>query len=267
MLKIWYICINKFLIMAKLHVGPVYLEPIEHVYIHRETGQKYTSVTKVISSIEEEFDSESVATAITRQPDDRKKPEYIGKTKQQILEQWKEINDEANVYGTRVHNMIEDYLMSNKTLVPPDDFDKKVIEAYNNFNVDEGIEVYPERIMFAEEYQLAGTADMVIDVGNDMFDIGDWKTNKLFNFYSPYKKWLLKPFDHLSECQYSVYSLQLSTYALMMEMETGKKCRKIWIGYWNRDTLSLEYVPIMYLKTEAQKLLNLHKYRQQLENE
>jgi hypothetical protein len=55
--------------MAKIWEGPVYLEPIEHVYIHRDTGIKYTSVTKVLSSVEPHFDSESIAEAIVRQAD------------------------------------------------------------------------------------------------------------------------------------------------------------------------------------------------------
>jgi hypothetical protein len=243
----------------------VYLEPIEHVYIHRETGQKFTSVTKVISSIEEHFDSEGVAMAIVRQSDDRKQEKYIGMSQKEILIEWQRINDEANVYGTRVHELIETYLFKNKFFFPTDPFEIAVIKAYNELNVDEGREIYPERIMFTQEYELAGTADLMIDIDDTYFDIGDWKTNKEFNYHSKYGKTLLKPFDHLQDCQYSVYSLQLSVYALMYEMETGKKCRKIWVGYWNKETLKLSYIPIMYLKTEAQKLLDLHKYKVKLE--
>jgi len=251
--------------MAKLHEGPVYLEPVEHVYIHRETGEKFTSVTKIISSIEEHFDANAVAMAISRQSDNRKQEKYVGMSKDDILLEWKRINDEANVYGTNVHELIETYLLKDKFFFPKEDFDKAVIQAYKDLNVDEGREVYPERIMFSQEYQLAGTADLMIDIDDEYFDIGDWKTNKEFNYHSKYGKTLLAPFDHLQDCQYSVYSLQLSVYALMYEMETGKKCRKIWVGYWDKEDLNLSYIPIMYLKTEAQKLLDLHKYKVSLE--
>lgn len=244
----------------------VYLEPIEHVYIHKDTGVKYNSVTKVISSIEEHFDEESVAMAIVRQDDSRKKEEYIGMTKDDILKRWKEINTEANIYGTKIHNTIEDYLMSNKTMVGRDELECQVIDAYNRVGVDEGDVMYPEKIMFSEEYELAGMSDLVVThLKSNTFSILDYKTNRKFNFYSPFGKWLLAPFDYLSECQYSVYTIQLSTYALMMEMETGMKCRDMTVLYWDRETLSLNKVPIMYMKNEAQKLLNLHKYKQQLE--
>jgi len=248
--------------MAKIHEGPVYLEPIEHVYIHRETGQKYISVTKVISQIEEHFDSEGVAQAIVNQSDSVKQERYIGMTKDQILEYWVQLNDDANVYGTNVHEIIERYLLANKWYTPKDEFEQKVLKAYDDLGVEEGREIYPERIMFSETYELAGTADLVMDIDDTYFDVGDWKTNKEFNFYSKYRKTLLPPFDHLQDCQYSVYSIQLSTYAYMYEEETGKKCRQIWIGYWDKELETLEKIPIMYLKHDAKRLLEFHKYKQ-----
>lgn len=249
--------------MAKLHVGPVYLEPIEHIYIHRESGKRFTSVTKVLSSIEPHFEGDKIATAISKQSDSnpKKKKKYIGMSKEQILDHWQELNDTANEYGTNVHETIERYLFNNKFYFPKDELEKKIIDGYNSLKIDEGIEVYPERIMFAEEYELAGTADLIIDVENNFFDVGDWKTNKEFNYYNSFGfKTLNKPFDHMQDCQFSIYSMQLSTYALMYEMETGKKCRQIWIGYWDKELETFERIPIMYLKTEARKLLEYYKF-------
>jgi hypothetical protein len=90
-------------------------------------------------------------------------------------------------------------------------------------------------------------------------------TNRLFNFYNLFGyQTLKKPFDHLQNCQWSIYTLQLSTYAYMYELETGKKCRQIWIGYWNKTKEFFERIPIMYLKKEAKQLLDLHKYNMDL---
>lgn len=250
--------------MVKEHVGPVYLEPIEHVYIHRETGVKYNSVTKAIASIEPHFDAPAVAQAIVFQPDNVKQERYIGMNKEQILEYWQMLNDEANTYGTKVHDIVERYLKANKWWFPEDELAQKVIAGYNALKIDEGIRLQPERIMFAEEYQLAGMSDLIVDIDPVWFDVGDWKTNRLFNFYNPYgHETLLKPFDYLQNCQWSIYTLQLSTYALMYEMETGKKCRQIWIGYWDKTKENFEKIQIMYMKHEAKKLLELHKYNTQ----
>lgn len=250
--------------MIKEHIGPVYLEPIEHVYIHRQTGVKYNSVTKAIASIEPHFDAEAVSLAIVNQADDVKQERYIGMTQPQILEYWQMLNDEANVYGTKVHDIVEKYLKANKWWFPEDELAKKVIEGYNNLNIDEGIGMQPERIMFSEEFELAGMSDLIIDVDQKYFDVGDWKTNRVFNFFNPYGyETLLKPFDHLQNCQWSIYTIQLSVYAYMYEMETGKKCRQIWVGYWDKTKETFEKIQIMYLKHEARKLLELHKYNTQ----
>lgn len=161
--------------MAKVDESKVYLEPINHVYIHRETGIKYKSVTTAISLIEHEFESEEIALAIENQSDEAKQERYIGMNQAQILDYWQEINDKANEYGTHVHELIETYLLKNKWYFPKDDFDKKVIQEFNKINFDLGRECYPERIMFSEEYQLAGTTDLLVDVDDEYFDIGDWK--------------------------------------------------------------------------------------------
>ena len=143
-------------------------------------------------------------------------------------------------------------------------FEQKVINGYANLKVDEGIAMHPERIMFSEEYELAGMSDLIVDIDPIWFDVGDWKTNRIFNFYNPYGyETLIKPFDHLQNCQWSIYTIQLSVYALMYEMETGRRCRQIWIGYWDKTIETFQRINIMYLKKEAKQLLDLHKYNLQ----
>ena len=250
--------------MIKTTESIVYLEPIEHVYIHRKTGVKFNSVTKAIASIEPHFDAEAVSLAIVNQLDNVKQERYIGMTQVQILDYWQMLNDEANTYGTKVHDIVEKYLKANKWWFPKDELSQKVIEGYNNLKIDEGVRMQPERIMFSEEFQLAGMSDLIIDIDDVFFDVGDWKTNRVFNFYNPYGyETLLKPFDHLQNCQWSIYTIQLSVYAYMYEMETGKKCRQIWVGYWDKTIETFQKIQIMYLKHEARKLLELHKYNTQ----
>jgi hypothetical protein len=251
---------------AKLWEGPVYLEPIEHKYIHRITGKKYKSVTTTLSSIEPHFDVEGVSMAITRQPDSAKQERYIGMTQQQIKDYWQMLNDEANVYGTMVHDIVERYLLANKWYFPTNDeqgqFEQKVIDGFEALKIDEGIAVWPERILFAEEFELAGMSDLIIDIDEEFFDIWDWKTNREFNFFNPFgHETLFKPFDHLQSCQWSIYSLQLSVYAYMYELEFPKrKCRQICIGYWDKEKMTFEKIQIMYLKNEAKKLIDMHYY-------
>jgi len=250
--------------MTKTWEGPVYLEPIEHVYIHRDSGKRYSSVTQTIHNLVNPFDEEAVAEAISKQPLSRRKPIYHNMTKELILEYWQQLNDEANEYGTLIHELIEDYLYKDGLLFPKVDLHKRILRAYDALDVDEGECIWPERIMFSEEHELAGTADLIIDIDDVYFDVGDWKTNKEFNFYDSFgHKTMKKPLDHLQDCHYSIYTVQLSIYAYMYELETGRKCRQMWIGYWDREKETIIKIPIMYLKNEAKKVLDLHKFNTQ----
>ena len=244
----------------------IYLEPIAHKYHHRETGKIYKSVTTTLSSIEPHFDVEGVSLAIFNQQDSLKQERYIGLTQQQIIDYWQMLNDEANVYGTRVHDIVERYLLANFWYFPPDNedgqFEQKVIDEFNVIKIEYGQAIWPERILFTEQYELAGMADLIIDIDDVFFDIWDWKTNRVFNFYNPYgNETLYKPFDYMQSCQYSIYTLQLSVYAYLYELEFPKrKCRQITIGYWDKEKMCFTRIPVMYMKHEARKLIELHHY-------
>ena len=248
---------------AKLWVGPVFLEPIEHKYIHRKTGKKYKSVTTTLTSIEPHFDSDSVAEAISKQRDDKKQERYIGLSKDEILEMWVKLNDDANVYGTMVHDIVERYLLGNGWYFPAGDnaeFEQKVIDSFNELEIEMGQAVWPERILFAEQYELAGMSDLIIDIDDVYFDILDHKTNRVFNFYNPHGyETLHKPFDHLQACQWSIYTLQLSVYAYMYMLEfPNRKCRQIVILYWDKEKESFEKIHVMFMLNEAKKLVDMH---------
>lgn len=252
--------------IAKRWEGPVFLEPIEHKYHHRTTGKIYKSVTTTLTSIEPHFEAESVSMAIVNQPDNVKQERYIGMSQQQILDFWQMLNDEANIYGSKVHDIVERYLLANKWYFPDDSeegqFEQKVIDGFNALEIDEGIAVWPERILFAEQYELAGMSDLIIDIDDVYFDVWDWKTNREFNYFDPFGfKTLFKPFDHMQACQWSIYTLQLSVYAYMYELEFPKrKCRQIRIGYWDKEKMSFQRIQIMYMKNEAKKLVEMHYY-------
>lgn len=254
------------MVKIKKFQSVIFLEPIEHKYHHRVTGKIYKSVTTTLSSIEPHFDAEGVALAITKQSDSTKQERYIGLSQQQILDYWQLLNDEANVYGTKVHDLIEKYLLAEKWYYPPDNeeglFEQKVIDGYNALNIDEGIAVWPERILFSEQYELAGTSDLIIDIDNVFFDVGDYKTNRVFNYFNPYGfETLHKPFEHMQACQWSIYTLQLSVYAYMYELEYPKrKCRQIYVLYWDKEKETFQKIQIMYMKKEAKQLIEMHHY-------
>lgn len=233
----------------------VYLEPIEHVYIHRKTGEKFSSVTKVLSLLEPDFPSEEIALAIQNQNEDKKKDKYIGLTQQQILEGWQKENDEANEYGTEIHEIMERYLLAKRMYFPKSDFERELITAFQEIDPMTSDRILPEVVLFSEKYKLAGTSDIIEDF-DDYFNVWDWKTNKKFNYISEYKHWLNKPVSHLSDCQYTVYNLQLSVYAYMYQMQTRKKVGRLGVFWYDRDIKKWLFIPMNYMALEAKAVLD-----------
>ena len=239
--------------MGKKRNSIVYLEPKEHKYHHKDSGKIYRSVTTILSDLKPKFPAKEVALRISRQSEKTRNPKYKGMNQQDILAEWKKINDEANEYGTEVHEILERYLLADRVYVPKSDYEREIITKFQEVDDMTGV-IYPETILFLEKYGLAGTTD-IVEEHEDYFNILDFKTNKDINYVSEYGNWLNSPVSHLSDCDYNIYALQLSIYAFMFQMETRKKVGKLQIFYLNPKKEKFEVIPMPYLGLEAHKIL------------
>ena len=118
----------------------------------------------------------------------------------------------------------------------------KIYEVFD-FYITRGYTIYSEIGVFLPSLLISGTID-VLAIKSDRFVILDWKTNKDgLHFTSGYYKkdktckpvqltnnWIekdekmLPPFNNLPECNGSHYTIQLSTYARMVELILGIPC-------------------------------------------
>lgn len=132
----------------------------------------------------------------------------------------------------------------------------KVFEFY----VSKGYKIYSEIGAFLIDYLISGTIDVLL-IRDDKFVIGDWKTNRGgLKFEAGYYRkdnsqrpaqetdvWvhkndtLLPPVNNLPDCNGSLYNLQLSTYALMVETILGIPCAGLWLGHIDSDFVLNEY--------------------------
>ena len=158
-------------------------------------------------------------------------------------------NINLNIEPLKVSDFIE--LTENKY---PDIY--KVFEFYTN----KGYKIYSEIGAFLIDYLISGTIDVLL-IRDDKFVIGDWKTNrgglKFENGY--YKKdktqkpaqqtdtWvtkdegLLPPLVHLPNCNGSIYNMQLSVYAFMVETILGIPNAGLWLFHIDSDFELNEY--------------------------
>ena len=110
------------------------------------------------------------------------------------------------------------------------------------------------------DFLISGTID-VLCIRDDKFVIGDWKTNRgglefeagyykkdktqkpnqLTNDWVAKKEFLLPPVNHLPNCNGSIYNLQLSMYAFMVESILGIPNAGLWLCHIDSDFVLNEY--------------------------
>lgn len=148
---------------------------------------------------------------------------------------------------------MEDYI---KTGTRKEGFNSyfKSFDAINKADFAKANKVYSELMLWNDEYEIAGTADLIIDHNDKEFSVGDFKTNKEIKYCNEYGEHMLNPVSHLSACNYNIYSLQLSLYAYFYHLRTGKQCRRVFLMYeqnneWNYiPANNMQYEVLMMLK-------------------
>lgn len=213
-----------------------------HTYTNTQTGEQYISVTTLLGKYKTPFDKDRHSLRVA---------EREGVPQELVLEMWEKENKKATDRGTHIHKLMENYVDLGEKITEYDQlyssYDKAVSRAVCKFK-----KVYSENLLHNDNYKIAGTADLIYDHG-DFFTIGDFKTNKRFNFTSSFNDHFKDPINHLSYCEFNNYALQMSMYAFMYEKISGKKCKKIVVFYLKED----KWYPIHcnYLKSDIINIL------------
>lgn len=178
--------------------------------------------------------------------------------KKLILQSWDDTKDDALRKGTAYHKMKEDGV-KNKIVYTPDLREVPVVSDVDilmaqNFD-DDGL--YPELILYNDDWKIAGQADWVMKHGRRI-DIKDYKTSKEIKKTGFQDSVLLPPVSHLPNANFYTYTLQLSLYALMMEVQ-GYTVGNLSIEHVDKNTQkTIEIYPAEYLKKEAQLIVDAH---------
>lgn len=201
-------------------------DPIKHKYTL--DGEHFISVTQFISKFHKPFETDRLS---------KKKAEEAGVSQEEILAEWKKLNDRANEIGTATHNWIENYY--NRVFQElPSDID--VIDRINKFNVAYSKWLYKlqpikfEQRIFSRKLKIAGMMDSLFMYNGNVF-ILDWKTNKVFSHDEHDKgrfENLLEPFNEYYKNHLNEYSIQVSLYKYILQ-EVGievKACYLLHIG-------------------------------------
>lgn len=275
----------------------------DHLYINKEKGYRYTSVTTLVKMYEQPYDSDfwSMFKVFERLVDpelwakyrkvflEHKKysdksfevlnidKELALETQKQILQEWEENKNNSCIRGTDIHADRESmlYSMTGKYM--------------KKFGLDEGIPafkgvhklnevsgVFPEYfISWTSEdglLKIAGMADIVIKNGNEVI-IGDWKTNKeiktkgYFNKKTNKVQCMKYPLNNIPDINYYHYTLQMSIYMWLLQQQYPDiTCGGLFIWHIDHDGNETKY-DCEYLKDDVERLLKHYKKHQKIHEE
>lgn len=219
-----------------------------HQYFN-DSGDEYISATTFLHKFEKPFEKDrlSLQTAKKR-----------GISQQEVLNEWAENSRIACEFGTAVHLAMETYIKGGEIA---DSYAglANSLDYHIGHELDSAKAVLSEKLLWNDEYRIAGTADLIIEHNDKEFSVGDFKTNKKYNFFSEYGDTMLSPVSHLSSCQFNLYALQLSLYAYFHSIATGKRVRRLFNLYNDREADRWNLIPCNYMQHEIRVMLDWWK--------
>lgn len=194
----------------------------------------------------------------------------FNREQQNILDEWDNENRKSCERGTKIHADLENSFYSKKDDINLSKFEIggkfECRKDYSELDIENG--VYPEylisRVSEDGKLRIAGQIDLLVKKGNKII-IADWKTNKKIetkSFFNNRTKTSVKmkfPLNNLDDVNYWHYTLQLSTYAWMIQKLNPEFEIEdlVLVHFDHSDNMTVYHLP--YLKTEVIKMLNHFK--------
>ena len=194
----------------------------------------------------------------------------FNREQQAILDAWDEENRKSCERGTKIHSDLENSLYGKRQDIDLAKYQIggkfECIKDHNELDLEYG--VYPEylihRVSEDGKLRIAGQIDLLVKKGNKII-IADYKTNKEIktkSFYDKNKKTSEKmkyPLNNLDDVNYWHYTLQLSTYAWMIQkLNPDFEIEDlVMIHFDHSDNMTVYHLP--YLKDEVIRMLNHFK--------
>jgi ATP-dependent exoDNAse (exonuclease V) beta subunit len=225
------------------------------------------SVTTFVHTFFEHFDADLVIEKMMNSKG-WVNSKYYGKTADEIKAEWDKIRDEAADAGTKMHLAIEQYYNSQIDPTIPLEQEPKVIDTveyrhFEKFKKDHEhlVPFKTEWRIFDEDLKLAGSIDMIFkDPNNEgCIYIYDWKRSKEIKFQNWFQKGLA-PLEHLDDCNYNHYTLQLNVYRYIIEKNYGLKATELAIVVFHPNNDSYRKIPIKFKDLEIEQVMN-HRTR------
>jgi hypothetical protein len=183
---------------------------------------------------------------------------YYGKTAEEIEKGWSDSGKEASGLGTAMHLAIEQFLNSAEDRILPEVKETPEWKYFENFWADCGHDLEPYRMeweVFSEPHLLCGSIDGVFRRKSDgKIVIYDWKRSKEIKTENDWETGH-GPVEHLPNCNYWHYTLQLNTYRWFLETYYGLKITDLCIVIFHPDNANYKLFRLNRLEDEILGML------------
>lgn len=216
-----------------------------HVYYVDGQNDNISVTTLIHNHLFPHFDSDKIINNMMKSKN-WSNSKYYRMNKQDIKDMWEQNKNESASQGTFLHLCIEHYY--NQQIIENNSIEYQYFLKFQN---DIGKHLIPYRtewIVFDEEVKLCGSIDMIFkqtEEDNTNLIIYDWKRTKKINEYSNETGY--EPLQHLPNCNFWHYSLQLNIYKRILEKKYDKKIIDMYLLILHPDNQNYirKKVPVM----------------------
>lgn len=276
--------------------GRVNYNDEHHVYWDSNDNEKYISVTTLIHRFTNEFDKDfwsaykSLEKLLPKDIWNIEKKSLLNtkkfhkeildtynifenefnKVQQSILDEWDEENKKSCERGTKIHSEIENSFYNNPHNISLQKFGIggkfECKKDYSELDLEYG--VYPEYLVYRISddgiLRIAGQVDLIVKSGNEITII-DHKTNKkieqksFFNAKTKSSSKMKYPLNNLDDSNFYHYTLQLSTYAWMLQkINPNFIIKDLILNHYDHNGNNTIY-HCDYLKKDVERMLAFYK--------
>ena len=227
----------------------IVFDDLDHSYFYE--GLRCTSVTTLLSKFKKPFETNIIAARYATKN---------GLIAADVIQEWENIRDASASKGTELHKYAE-LKFTNKRY----DVDKNtgaqdltwMIDNFHKDYINKLLLVRAEFIVGDKDLRICGMLDKLFyNVVDNELQIWDYKTNKEMATHSKYKNKMTNGLEHLSECEYNTYSLQLGVYKKIIEKNTDLRIGKSYICWVNDKNSNYIVMKTADLEKEVDIVLN-----------
>jgi len=245
----------------------VFEEKHHHYYIDGNVRAP-RSVTQLVHEVAQAFDAPAAIAAMRRGRNWAKRrseflrPDGTEMSDKEIAQKWSENGSVQSSRGTLMHFHIEQFLNGAVIEEPHSPEFAMFLRFREDFMVERGLEpLRTEFSLFHCGLRAAGQADLITrDTETERVVILDWKRSKEIKYKNPYQR-LKPPMDHLSDCNYNLYCLQLNIYRYILETEYGMSVSGMYLGVFHPNEVGPICIEVPRLEREVELLVEHEKLK------